>query len=135
MKFLIALLTAATGILHLIAGFNLLGGTGGTNWLLVLNGVGYLVLLVVFWMASGNGGIIRWILLAYALITLIGYFAINAGNNFGLDNTLGLVIKAIELLLIILLFLYRGSRPGSRQGDAGTDDRLARACPGGYQGR
>ena len=111
MKFLIALLTAATGILHLIAGFNLLGGTGGTNWLLVLNGVGYLVLLVVFWMASGNGGIIRWILLAYALITLIGYFAINAGNNFGLDNTLGLVIKAIELLLIILLFLYRGSRP------------------------
>ena len=111
MKFLIALLTAATGILHLIAGFNLLGGTGGTNWLLVLNGVGYLVLLVVFWMASGNGGIIRWILLAYGLITLIGYFAINAGNNFGLDNTLGLVIKAIELLLIILLFLYRGSRP------------------------
>lgn len=111
MKFLIALLTAATGILHLVAGFNLLGGGGGTNWLLVLNGVGYLVLLVLFWMASGNGGIIRWILLVYALITLIGYFALNAGNNFGLGNTLGLVIKAIELLLIILLFLYRGSRP------------------------
>ncbi len=111
MKFLIALLTAATGILHLVAGFNLLGGGGGTNWLLVLNGVGYLVLLVLFWMASGNGGIIRWILLVYALITLIGYFALNAGNNFGLGNTLGLVIKAIELLLIILLFLYRGTRP------------------------
>ena len=111
MKYLIALLIAATGILHLIAGFNLLGGTGATNWLLVLNGAGYLVLLVLFWMASGNGGIIRWILLAYTLITLIGYFAINAGNNFGLDNTLGLVIKAIELLLVILLLLYRGSRP------------------------
>ena len=111
MKFLIALLTAATGILHLVAGFNLLGGTGGTNWLLVLNGVGYLVLLVLFWMASGNGGTIRWILLAYTLITLIGYFALNAGNNFGLDNTVALVIKAIELLLIILLLLYRGSSP------------------------
>ncbi len=106
MKYLIALLTAATGILHLVVGFGI-GGDGATNWLLVLNGVGYLVLLVLFWMASGNGGIIRWILLAYTLITLIGYFVIQAGNNFGFDNTMGLIIKAIELLLVILLLLYR----------------------------
>ena len=106
MKYLIALLTAATGILHLVVGFGI-GGGGATNWLLVLNGVGYLVLLVLFWMASGNGGIIRWILLAYTLITLIGYFVIQAGNNFGFDNTMGLIIKAIELLLVILLLLYR----------------------------
>ena len=110
MKYLIALLTAATGILHLVAGFGI-GGDGATNWLLVLNGVGYLVLLVLFWMASGNGGIIRWILLAYTLITLVGYFVIQAGNNFGFDNTLGLIIKAIELLLVILLFLYKGTQP------------------------
>ena len=55
MKFLIALLTAATGILHLLVGFGMLGG-GPTNWLLVLNGVGYLVLLLLFWRASGNCG-------------------------------------------------------------------------------
>lgn len=107
MKFLIALLTAATGVLHLLVGFGLIGD-GVTNWLLVLNGVGYLVLLVLFWMSSGNGGTIRWILLAYTLITLIGYFVINAGSNFGLNNTIGLIIKAIELLLVTLLFLYRG---------------------------
>jgi len=110
MKYLIALLTAATGILHLLVGFHVLpGGLGpDTNWMLVLNGVGYLVLLVLFWTSSGNGGIIRWILLAYTLITLIGYFIIGEGFNGG---TIPLVIKAIELLLAILLLLYRGRQP------------------------
>ena len=108
MKLLIALLTAATGILHLLIGFNIVAGFGTINWMLVLNGAGYLVLLFLFWTAKGSRrGTIRWILLAYTLITLIGYFVLNAGDNFGLNNTVGLIIKAIELLLIILLFLYR----------------------------
>jgi hypothetical protein len=108
MKWLIALLTAATGILHLLVGFNVVGGSGATNWILVLNGVGYLVLLWLFWTSSGSRrGTIRWILLAYTLITLIGYFVLPASGGF--QNTIGLIIKAIELLLIILLFLDRGS--------------------------
>ena len=52
MKWLIGLLTAATGILHLLVGFNVVGGTGSTNRILVLNGVGYLVLLWLFWRPS-----------------------------------------------------------------------------------
>ncbi|HEY1409209.1 MAG TPA: DUF4332 domain-containing protein [Promineifilum sp.] len=106
MKYLIALLTAATGILHLLVGFNVIPGSGSTStaWLLVLNGVGYLVLLVLFWTGGGGRGMIRWILLAYTLITLVGYFIIGAGFSGG---TIPLVIKAIELLLIILLLLYR----------------------------
>ena len=106
MKYLIALLTAATGILHLLVGFNVIPGSGSTTtaWLLVLNGVGYLVLLVLFWTGGGGRGMIRWILLAYTLITLVGYFIIGAGFSGG---TIPLVIKAIELLLIILLLLYR----------------------------
>jgi hypothetical protein len=113
MKYLIALLTAATGVLHLVVGFGLVGGAG-TNWLLVLNGVGYLVLLILFWMASGNGGIIRWILLAYTLITLIGYFVISGFSSIGFGDTfttVATIIKAIELLLVLLLLLYRGSQP------------------------
>ncbi|CUS01944.2 conserved membrane protein of unknown function [Candidatus Promineifilum breve] len=106
MKFLIALLTAATGLLHILVGFGWLGGGGGTMWMLVLNGVGYLVLLALYWTASGSRGTIRWILLIYTLITLVGYFIIGAGFSGG---TIPLVIKAIELLLIILLFLDRGS--------------------------
>ena len=111
MKYLIALLTAATGIMHLLVGFHLIAGGGsgpGTNLPLVLNGIGYLVLLVLFWRASGNGGTIRWILLAYTLITLFGYFFMGAGFAGG---TTPLVIKAIELLLAILLLLYRGPEP------------------------
>ena len=110
MKLFIALLTAATGILHLLVGFNIVGGFGAINWMLVLNGVGYLVLLFLYWTSAGSRrGTIRWILLAYTLITLIGYFVINAADNYGLNNTMGLIIKAIELLLVILLFLDRGS--------------------------
>ena len=108
MKALIALLTAATGILHLLVGFNIVGGSGATNWILVLNGVGYLVLLWLFWTSSGSRrGTIRWILLAYTLITLVGYFILNGSAGF--QSATGLIIKAIELLLIILLFLDRGS--------------------------
>ncbi len=107
MKFLIALLTAATGLLHIAVGFGWLpGGGGATNWMLILNGVGYLVLLILYWTGGGGRGMIRWILLIYTLITLVGYFIIGAGFNGG---TIPLVIKAIELLLIILLFLDRGS--------------------------
>ncbi len=125
MKLLIALLTAATGLLHLLIGFGVLpGGGGGTNWLLVLNGVGYLVLLVLYWTASGGRNTIRWVLLAYALITLIGYFVLNAGNNFGLDNTWAMVIKAIELLLIILLFLDRGKQPVAARPSVAAPSRV-----------
>jgi len=123
MKFLIALLTAATGISHLLVGFGMVGG-GPTNWLLVLNGVGYLVLLVLFWRASGNGGTIRWILLAYALITFIGYFLLNSGANFGFGNTMGLITKAIELLLILLLFMYKGSQAAVAGSSASGSTRM-----------
>lgn len=110
MKLLIALLTAATGILHVLVGFNVVPGNSmapDTGWLLIANGVGYLVLLALFFTSSGpRRGTIRWILLAYTLITLVGYFIIGEGFAGG---TIPLVIKAIELLLIILLFLDRGS--------------------------
>ena len=110
MKLLIALLTAATGIMHLLIGFNIVAGFGAINWMLVLNGAGYLVLLFLFWTAEGSRrGTIRWVLLAYTLITLIGYFVLNAADNYGLNNTVALIVKAIELLLVILLFLYRPS--------------------------
>lgn len=125
MKLLIALLTAATGLLHLLIGFGVLpGGGGGTNWLLVLNGVGYLVLLVLYWTATGGRNTIRWVLLAYTLITLIGYFVLNAGNNFGFGNTWALIIKAIELLLVILLFLDRGREPVAVQAPAPAATRM-----------
>ena len=106
MKWLIGLLAAATGILHLLYGLGLFGGPA-LNWLMVLNGAGYLVLLFLFWTATGSRrSTIRWILLAYTLITLVGYFLITGSAAW--QNTFDLVIKGIELLLAILLLLYRG---------------------------
>ena len=106
MKWLIGLLTAATGLLHLLFGLGLMGGAA-LNWMLILNGAGYLVLLFLFWTATGSRrNTIRWILLAYTLITLVGYFLINGAGAW--QFTFGLVIKGIELLLAILLLLYRG---------------------------
>jgi hypothetical protein len=130
MKLLIALLTAATGILHLLVGFGVLAGGGAppTNWLLVANGVGYLVLLALFYTSSGSRrGTIRWILLAYTLITLVGYFIIGAGFDGG---TIPLVIKAIELLLIILLFLDRGSDRVVAPAPAATASRMGTGVSG-----
>jgi len=108
MKWLIGLLTAATGLLHLLFGLGIgLFGGSNLNWMLVLNGAGYLVLLFLFWTASGSRrNTIRWILLAYTLITLVGYFLINGGGAW--QFTFGLILKGIELLLAILLLLYRG---------------------------
>ncbi|MFO7662568.1 MAG: DUF4332 domain-containing protein [Chloroflexota bacterium] len=106
MKWLIALLTAATGLLHILIGFNVIGGgSGDPFWMMVANGFGYLVLLALFLTTSGSTRrTIRWILIAYTLITLIGYFILN-----GEISTWPMIIKAIELLLVILLFLDRGS--------------------------
>ena len=117
MKWLIILLTAATGLFHLLYGLGIgLFGNDTLNWVLLLNGVGYLVLLWLFATANGpRRNTIRWILLAYTLITLIGYFVLNGSGAW--QFTTGLIIKAIELLLIILLFLDRGS------------DRVAVATP------
>ena len=107
MKWLIGLLTAATGLLHLLygLGIGLFGGTS-LNWILILNGAGYLVLLFLFWTATGSRrGTIRWILLAYTLITLVGYFLLQGAGAW--QFTFGLILKGIELLLAILLLLYR----------------------------
>ncbi len=112
MKLLIALLTAATGILHLLVGFGLFPRSEDMFPLLIANGVGYLILLALFFTSSGSRrGTIRWILLLYTLITLVGYFVIGyfQGQGFLDGGTIPLVIKAIELLLVILLFLDRGS--------------------------
>ena len=108
MKWLIGLLIAATGLLHLLFGLGIgLFGGSNLNWMLVLNGAGYLVLLFLFWTATGSRrNTIRWILLAYTLITLVGYFLINGAGAW--QFTFGLIIKGIELLLAILLLLYRG---------------------------
>ena len=98
----IAALTLATAVIHLILG---LGG-GGFGLIFILNCLGYLALWTAIYMPiaalADYRQLARWVLVAYTAVTIILFFVFNAGTGYG---TLGLITKAIEVVLIILLFL------------------------------
>jgi hypothetical protein len=101
-RYLIILLAVATGLIHLIPlGFLF----GGTQILFVLNGLGYLALIAALYFIpqlAGMRSLIRWVLIAYTAITLILYFVMNWPDVWA---PLGLITKAIELVLIVLLLM------------------------------
>jgi hypothetical protein len=101
-RYLIILLAVATGLIHLI----LLGFFfGGPQILFILNGVGYLALIAALYFVpqlAEMRSLIRWVLIAYTAITVILYFVQNWPDVWG---PLGLVTKAIEVVLIVLLLM------------------------------
>jgi hypothetical protein len=103
-RYLIILLTVVTGLIHLIMlGFLF----GGTQILPILNGLGYLALITALYFIpqlARMRSLIRWVLIGYAAITIILYFFLDAQP---FTNILGLVTKAMEIALIILLLMDR----------------------------
>ncbi|MGQ9501760.1 MAG: hypothetical protein ACUVSF_11265 [Anaerolineae bacterium] len=101
---LIVLLALFTAAVHLYMGVLYYEA------LFVLNGLGYLGLLGALFLPipviRSLRSVWRWLLVGYAALTIILYFVI---NQLGVD-ALGLVTKAAEVLLIVLLVLER--RPG-----------------------
>lgn len=101
-RYLIILLAVATGLIHLIVlGFLF----GGPQPLFILNGLGYLALIAALYFIpqlAGSRGLIRWVLIAYTAITLIAYFVMNWPDVWG---PMGLITKAIEVVLIVLLLM------------------------------
>jgi len=101
-RYLIIILTVATGLIHLV----LLGFLfDGPQWLFILNGLGYLALIAALYFLpqfAGMRSLIRWVLIAYAAITVIAYFVMNWPNVW---NPLGVITKVIEIVLIILLLM------------------------------
>ncbi len=91
-------LIGATGVIHLMVG----AFWGDT--ILLLNGIGYLVLGVVWGMPnemfSNQKKIVAGILAVYTLITIGGYFATHDHYDF-----VAILTKAIEGLLLIILGL------------------------------
>lgn len=112
MTWLIALFALATAGIHLYVGANgITNGLGPGAWLLILNGIGFIVLMVLYLMRRGtNRSSLRWIFIAYTALTIVLYFLINPD---AMSYTLGLVTKAIEAILIILLLLDRKSDEAS----------------------
>ncbi len=100
-RYAIIALAVITALIHLVLGINPL------NPLFLLNGVGYVVLIVALYFIpqlAGRRALIRWALLAYTAVTFVLYFAFNWPNIWG---PAGLIDKAVELVLIILLWLDR----------------------------
>jgi len=88
-------------------------GRGGFNilsvlpiplpYLFLLNGIGYLVLVSALYLPQLHQyqPIVRWLLIAFAAVTICMYFAI-AGFRF---NPIGYLTKGIEVTLIVLLLI------------------------------
>jgi hypothetical protein len=88
-------------------------GRGGFNilamlpiplpFLFLLNGIGYLVLVSALYLPQLRQyqTIVRWLLIAFAAVTIIMYFLIS-GVRF---NPVGYLAKAVEVTLIVLLLL------------------------------
>ena len=100
----IIVLTLATAFIHLYLVTELLAqGMSGTMFL--LNGLGYLGLLAALFLPlpflERFRPYVRIALLVYTLVTIGAWVA------FGARNLIGYVDKAVEIALVILLWLYR----------------------------
>jgi len=95
----IAILTILTAIAHLYLAFSRGFPTRTIFILFLLNGIGYLVLLVALYSPplAGTQRPIRWLLILYTALTIILWAVIRYFNLFGYID------KLIEVLLILLL--------------------------------
>ncbi len=74
-------------------------------WFL-LNGVGYLVLLAAFVLPpfAQIHPMVRWVLMGYALLTIILWFFLSSISQGKLDP-FDITVKVVEAALVLLLFL------------------------------
>lgn len=105
----VIVLTLATAVIHLLLGFEQIsiGMMGGVMFL--ANTAGYVGLLGALYLRlpikffAKNRSLIRWGLIAFAAVTILGWLAI--GDKSLPDGLLGYMTKAIEVVLIVLLFI------------------------------
>ncbi len=101
-RWVIVGLGLATAVIHFVLAFALSGGT-----IFLLNGLGYIALVAALYFIpqlAGMRGLVHWGLLAYTAVTFVLYFIMNWPDVWG---PFGLLTKAIELVLIILLLMDR----------------------------
>ncbi|MCL4834345.1 MAG: hypothetical protein KJZ86_18015 [Caldilineaceae bacterium] len=102
LQYAVIVLTLLTALLHLALGIGFFQDTLGK--LFVLNGVGYLALLAALYFLpqfAGMRSTVRWVLMAFTALTIVAYFVM---NDQALTSPPGLLDKAIEVALIVLLY-------------------------------
>lgn len=99
-RLIIALLTLFTASVHLI-----LLNRQEIHPEFILNGFGYLALLGALWFKfpAGQQRLLHYAYMAFALVTILAYFVVNGSEGF--ESILGLSTKAVEVLLIVFLWL------------------------------
>ena len=102
----IIVLTLATAAIH----FWMASKFPEMRTIFMLNGIGYLGLLGVLYLPLGFlapiHNLARWALIAYTAVTIVAFFYVTLSNGWSLwDDPIGLVTKAIEVVLIVLLFM------------------------------
>lgn len=97
----IIVLTLATAIVHLVI-LNL----ESIDILFTLNGLGFLGLLALYFLpipiAQKYHNLVRWAFMAYTAVSILAWVIV------GSPSALAITDKAIEVVLIILLWLDRG---------------------------
>ena len=98
----IVILTVLTAAIHFLIGFTL------PSNLFILNGVGYLGLLAAYLLPislfAQRRNLIRWALIGYTAVTILAWLWLAVIQNGDL-SPMGLVTKAIEIVLIVLLYM------------------------------
>ena len=105
LRIAIAVLTLATALIHLYLPFR--SGQFQPLFGFIANGLGYLVLLGLFLakppFVAGREKPLHYVYIGYTVVTIVAYFAISP-DRFG--DPLGLITKAIEVLLVVALWLH-----------------------------
>ena len=93
-RYAIIATTLFTAIVHLVLG----------DILTLLNGIGYIVLLVAFILPATAQwhSQIRWALVGYTIVTIAAFFIVHADGSWQEDG-LGLMTKVVEVILVLLL--------------------------------
>lgn len=94
----IIVLTIATAAIHFFVAYIF----PSMRTLFILNGLGYLALLAAYFLPQLRNArnLVRWALIAFTAVTIVGYFVVNGVKM----DPLGLITKLIEVVLIFLLW-------------------------------
>ena len=102
-QFGIMITAVITAVIHLYLGLKF------SNTLMILNGIGYLALLIGLFIqvsiAQKNRGLIRWVLMGFTAVTIIAWLAI--GDKSWPSGALGYITKLDEIILLALLWMDR----------------------------
>jgi hypothetical protein len=97
----IIILSLASALIHLVV-LNIIFyvNAGSVDLLFMLNGLGYLTFLALYFAPNFIRwiGIIRWGFIAYTAVTIVAWFILG-----DLGDPLGIITKLIEIGLIVLL--------------------------------